>query len=178
MKKFSIILILVISGFLVGCSGKAPYHGTPMPDPKTFNGHFGDIDAGGDDLVDWEELKAYFPHATEQVRTTMLLSQAVAQSPTVFALLVSFILLYGDWETSRQSMSMFAAVLAAGLCTGLGSIGPGIGAGMAGASGVEAVARRPYFSQLILRAMLAGQAVAQSTSIYALLVSLILLFVV
>lgn len=67
MKKFSILLVLVISGFLVGCSGKAPYHGTPMPDPKTFSGHFGDIDTGGDELVDWDEFKAHFPHATEQV---------------------------------------------------------------------------------------------------------------
>ena len=67
MKKFLIILILVVFGFLAGCSGKASFHKTPMPDPKTFNGHFGDIDASSDDLVDWEEFKAHFPHATDEV---------------------------------------------------------------------------------------------------------------
>ena len=67
MKRFSIIPVLIISGLLFGCSGKAPYHSKPMPDPKTFNGHFGDMDTGGDDWVDWEEFKAHFQHATEPV---------------------------------------------------------------------------------------------------------------
>ena len=67
MKKRSIILMLIIAGLLVGCSGKAPYHGKPMPDPKTFNGHFGDFDTDSDDLVDWPEFKAHFAHATDDV---------------------------------------------------------------------------------------------------------------
>ena len=67
MKIFSFVLVLVVSVFLIGCSGKAPYHSTPMPDPKTFNGHFGDIDTDGDERVDWKEFKTHFPQATDAV---------------------------------------------------------------------------------------------------------------
>ncbi len=67
MKRHWIILLLAAFFFLAGCSGKTPYHQTPMPDPKMFNGHFGDIDTGGDDRVDWEEFKTHFPHATNAV---------------------------------------------------------------------------------------------------------------
>jgi len=67
MKKFTLLLILAVFIFAAGCSGKARYHKTPMPDPKTFNAHFGDMDADSDDLVDWDEFKAHFSHATEEV---------------------------------------------------------------------------------------------------------------
>lgn len=67
MKTLTIILALSTLGLLIGCSGKAPYHSRPMPDPGTFNAHFGDIDADGDALVDWGEFKAYFPEATDAV---------------------------------------------------------------------------------------------------------------
>jgi hypothetical protein len=32
-----------------------------------YSGHFGDMDKNGDDFVDWEEFKAYFPHAEKKV---------------------------------------------------------------------------------------------------------------
>ena len=46
---------------------KAPYHNAKLPDPKGFNGHFGDMDADGDELVNWEEFKAHFPKAVPEV---------------------------------------------------------------------------------------------------------------
>ena len=67
MKIFPILLVLIVSGFLIGCSGKAPYHSKPMPDPKTFNAHFGDMDTNGDEQVDGAEFKAHFSHASDDV---------------------------------------------------------------------------------------------------------------
>lgn len=67
MKKFSFFIALVLFGFLAACSGHKPYHKTPMPDPKSFNGHFGDMDSSGDDRVDWDEFKAHFNHAVPEV---------------------------------------------------------------------------------------------------------------
>lgn len=32
-----------------------------------YDGHFGDMDLNGDGLVNWDEFKAYFPHATPDV---------------------------------------------------------------------------------------------------------------
>ena len=67
MKKLLIVTAGVLLVSLAACAGNAPYHKTPMPDPKTFKAHFGDMDANGNDLVDWEEFKSYFPHAEPKV---------------------------------------------------------------------------------------------------------------
>ena len=50
-----------------GCTGGSPYHGEKMPAPERYNAHFGDIDAGGDGLVSWEEFRSYFPRAEPKV---------------------------------------------------------------------------------------------------------------
>jgi len=60
---------------------------------------------------------------------------------------------------------------------GFGGIGPGVGNGMAAEGAVRWVARRPTHSAELMRTMLVGQAVSQSTAIYAMVVSLVLIFV-
>jgi F0F1-type ATP synthase membrane subunit c/vacuolar-type H+-ATPase subunit K len=70
------------------------------------------------------------------------------------------------------------ALLAAGLCMGFGGIGPGIGNGKAAEGAVRWVARNVEHAGELMRIMLVGQAVSQSTAIYAMVVSLVLIFVV
>ncbi len=116
------------------------------------------------------------PESVANVTTTMLVGQAVAQTPSIFGLLVSFILLFKTFPES-QALSASMALLAAGLCTGLGGIGPGIGNGMAAEGAVKWVARNTSRSGDLMRTMLVGQAVSQSTAIYAMVISLVLIFV-
>lgn len=61
-----------------------------------------------------------------------------------------------------------------GLIAGLG---PGIGQGIAAGYGAEAVGRQPKAQGQIMTTMLLGQAVAETTGIYSLVVALILMFV-
>lgn len=68
------------------------------------------------------------------------------------------------------------ALLGAGICMGFGTIGPGLGEGYAAGKACEAISRRPEEYSNIFRTMLVGQAVTESTAIYALVVSLILAF--
>jgi F-type H+-transporting ATPase subunit c len=70
------------------------------------------------------------------------------------------------------------ALLGAGLAMGLGAIGPGVGEGFAAGKACEAIGRKPEEAGLLTRTMLVGQAVSESTGIYALVVALLLLFVV
>ena len=116
------------------------------------------------------------PESVGSVTTTMLVGQAVAQTPSIFGLLVSFILLFKAFPESR-TLSASMALLAAGLCTGLGGIGPGIGNGMAAEGAVKWVARNTSRAGDLMRTMLVGQAVSQSTAIYAMVISLVLIFV-
>jgi len=68
-------------------------------------------------------------------------------------------------------------LLAAGLCMGLGAIGPGVGEGLIGARAMEAMGRNPEVSGKVFSNMIVAMAVCESTGIYALVVSLIILFV-
>ncbi|MGL6174457.1 MAG: ATP synthase F0 subunit C [Cellulosilyticaceae bacterium] len=59
----------------------------------------------------------------------------------------------------------------------IAGIGPGIGQGYAAGKAAEAVGKRPKLQSSVVRTMLLGQAVAQTTGIYALIIALLLLFV-
>ncbi len=120
---------------------------------------------------------ARHPRSAGQVTTTMLVGQAVAQTPSIFGLLVSFILMFKAFPEAN-SLSAPMALLAAGMCMGFGGIGPGIGNGMTAEGAVRWVARNLEHAGDLMRTMLVGQAVAQSTAIYAMVISLVLIFVV
>jgi len=117
------------------------------------------------------------PSSLANVTTIMLVGQAVAQTPSIFGLLISFILMFKSFPEST-SLSAAMALLGAGLCMGFGGIGPGVGNGMAAEGAVRWVARNVEHAGELMRIMLVGQAVSQSTAIYAMVVSLVLIFVI
>jgi F-type H+-transporting ATPase subunit c len=117
------------------------------------------------------------PDTVGQVTTTMLVGQAVSQTPSIFGLLVSFILMFKTFpESTALAASM--ALLGAGISMGFGGIGPGIGNGMTAEGAVRWISRNIEATGALTRTMLVGQAVSQSTAIYAMVVSLVLIFVV
>ncbi len=69
-----------------------------------------------------------------------------------------------------------AALLGAGVCMGIGALGPGIGQGYVAGKACEGIARSSENSALLTRTMLLGQAVAESTGIYSLVIALLLIF--
>jgi F0F1-type ATP synthase membrane subunit c/vacuolar-type H+-ATPase subunit K len=117
------------------------------------------------------------PETFGQVTTTMLVGQAVSQTPAIFGLLVSFVLMFRSFpEAIGWAPAM--ALLSAGICMGFGGIGPGIGNGFTAEGAVKWVSRNSEATGELMRTMLVGQAVSQSTAIYAMVVSLVLIFVV
>jgi F-type H+-transporting ATPase subunit c len=117
------------------------------------------------------------PKTATNVTTIMLVGQAVSQTPSIFGLLVAFILMFKSFPEST-SLTASMALLGAGICMGFGGIGPGMGNGMAAEGAVRWVARNVEHAGELMRIMLVGQAVSQSTAIYAMVVSLVLIFVV
>lgn len=69
-----------------------------------------------------------------------------------------------------------AALLGAGICMGIGALGPGIGQGFVAGKTCESISRTPENANLLTRTMLVGQAVAESTGIYSLVIALLLIF--
>lgn len=70
-----------------------------------------------------------------------------------------------------------AKLIAAGICMGLGAMGPGIGEGMVGSRAMDAMARNPKMADKIFTNMIVAMAITESTGIYSLVVALIVLFV-
>ncbi len=120
------------------------------------------------------------PQVSPATFRLMLIGQAGASTPSIFALVVALVLLIKMADprglSAPDSWPQAAAFLATGLCLGLGSIGSGFGCGLVGSQAVEASARTPQRSAKIMIYMLVGQAWSQTPNILALVVGLILLF--
>ena len=76
-----------------------------------------------------------------------------------------------------QAIVKAACALGAGLCMGIGAIGPAIGEGNAVGKALEGMARQPESTSNLRTNMLVGCAVAETTGIYSLVIALLLLFV-
>ena len=71
-----------------------------------------------------------------------------------------------------------ACAIGAGLCMGIGAIGPAIGEGNAVGKALEGMARQPETASTLRTNMILGCAVTETTGIYSLLVSFLILFAV
>ena len=67
--------------------------------------------------------------------------------------------------------------IGAGLCMGIGAVGPGIGEGNAVGKALEGMARQPEMASTLRSTMIMGCAIAETTGIYSLVIALLLLFV-
>ncbi len=67
------------------------------------------------------------------------------------------------------------AMLGAGIAM-IGGLGSGIGQGFAAGKAAEAVGRQPEASGKITTTMLVGQAMAETTGLYSLIIAFILIF--
>jgi F-type H+-transporting ATPase subunit c len=77
---------------------------------------------------------------------------------------------------SGADLVQAAKFIAAGLCMGIGSLGPGLGIGNVAAHALDGTARQPEMQSRLFTTMIIGCAFVETTAIYALLVSIILLF--
>ena len=69
-----------------------------------------------------------------------------------------------------------AKAIGAGLCMGIGAIGPAIGEGNAVAHALEGMARNPEAASNLRTNMILGCAITESTGIYSLVIALLILF--
>ena len=67
--------------------------------------------------------------------------------------------------------------IGAGLCMGIGAIGPALGEGNAVGKALEGMARQPEMANTLRTNMILGCAITESTGIYSLVVALVLLFI-
>lgn len=76
-----------------------------------------------------------------------------------------------------EAIVLAARALGAAICMGLGAIGPAVGEGHAVGKALEGMARQPEAASNLRTNMILGCAITESTGIYSLVISLLLLFV-
>ncbi|SDJ89445.1 ATP synthase F0 subunit C [Natronincola ferrireducens] len=123
------------------------------------------------------EAVSYNPKSGRQATMIMLLGAAVAETSGILSLVIALIMLFANPLVNIQGAAIIvaASAIGAGLSM-IAGIGPGIGQGYAAGKGTEMVGKRPKHQSAVVRTMFLGQAVAQTTGIYAMIIALILMF--
>ena len=76
----------------------------------------------------------------------------------------------------EEAIIKAACAIGAGLCMGIGAIGPAVGEGNAVGKALEGMARHPEQSSTLRTTMIIGCAITETTGIYSLLIAFLILF--
>ena len=80
-----------------------------------------------------------------------------------------------DMQLLSSAIVLGASALGAGTAM-IAGLGPGIGEGISASKAVEAIGRQPEASGAITRTMIIGDALAETTGLYSLIIALLLMF--
>ena len=79
---------------------------------------------------------------------------------------------------NSEAIIVLAKALGAGLCMGIGAIGPALGEGNAVSHALDGMARQPEAASNLRTNMILGCAITETTGIYSLVVALLILFAI
>lgn len=75
-----------------------------------------------------------------------------------------------------NAIAIAGKAIGAGLCMGIGAIGPGVGEGTAVSKALEGMARQPEAAGDLRSTMILGCAITETTGIYSLIIALLIMF--
>lgn len=78
----------------------------------------------------------------------------------------------------NEAIMVAFKALGAGLCMGIGAIGPALGEGNAVSKALEGMARQPETADTLRTNMILGCAITETTGIYSLVIALLILFAI
>ena len=78
----------------------------------------------------------------------------------------------------NEAIMIAAKAIGAGLCMGIGAIGPAVGEGNAVGKALEGMARQPEAAGNLRTNMILGCAITETTGIYSLVIALLILFAI
>lgn len=113
--------------------------------------------------------------AYERLLPFSLMSQTLIETPLIFALIVSLMLFFVLPPLGENDLLIGISTIAAALATGLGTIGVGISSGIVAGAVCEKLATDPAAAPLSRMSMFA-QALIETSAIYAVLISMAILF--
>jgi len=105
-----------------------------------------------------------------------LVSQALIETPIIFALIVSLLILFTIPPLTDADTLRGIALLCAAFSTGIGTLGTGISSGMTASTACYEMSINPNAHAALARASMLGQVITETCVLYAVLISLALIF--
>ena len=115
-------------------------------------------------------------HAHRQIFSFTLISQAIIETPIIFALIIAISLLFLVPPVAHDTLLDGIALIAAGLCTGIGTIGSGISSGLTASAACTQITHKPATYSTLSRISMLAQGLIETSTIYAVLISFLLIF--
>jgi F0F1-type ATP synthase membrane subunit c/vacuolar-type H+-ATPase subunit K len=110
-----------------------------------------------------------------QLLTFTFISEAIIETPIIFSLVITMLLLSSTTLTKADPLLSGIAMLSAGLGMGIGTIGPGIGSGKIAAQACRQIALGPENYGSLSRLSMFAQGMIDTCAIYTLLIAIILI---
>lgn len=114
--------------------------------------------------------------AYNKLLTFSFISQAIVETPIIFAFVIAITLLFIVPPIADENIVNGIALLSAGICTGLGTFGAGVSSGNTAAQACREIGINPESYGVLSRTSLFAQGLIETCAIYAVLVSLLLIF--
>lgn len=103
--------------------------------------------------------------------TFMFISQAIIETPVVFALVTALMILVSPVTSLLGGIAM----LCAAVCMGLGTIGPGSSSGKTAAAACHQIALNPDIYHKVANVSMFGQGLIDTCAIYAFLIAILMI---
>jgi F-type H+-transporting ATPase subunit c len=109
--------------------------------------------------------------AYSRLFTFTFISQAIIETPVIFAAIISFFLINKAGGPMPSTLIGFAHIMFA-LTMGLGTFGPGISSGRSAAAACEQIALTPQAYTMLARSSMMAQGIIDTCAVYAFIISL------
>ncbi len=117
-------------------------------------------------------------HAYNKIFSFTLISEAIIETPIIFSLVISLMLIYLVPATEVENVLQGLAYLCASFCTGIGTFGPGISSGRTAASACSQIAYYPEEYSMLSRTSMFAQGLIETSAIYAVLIGIAFIYYV
>jgi F-type H+-transporting ATPase subunit c len=148
---------LIAAGFALGIGSIGPSFGLALFGSSTCN------------------ALARYKNSYNNLFSFAFVSQAMIEGPILFALIVSFILLFAVRLHPHETIAI-TRVMAAAISISLSTLGAGFASGYVASKASQEIAAHPELTTMLSRTSQIGQALIDTAPIYGLLIAMLLLF--
>jgi len=113
--------------------------------------------------------------AYDKLLSFAFISQALIETPIIFCLIIAIMLLFVVPYTNINNYMDEIIFLAAGLCTGLGTLGTGISSGRIAAAAATQIGNNPDSYNILSRTSLLAQTLVETIVLYTVILSLLMI---